>query len=210
MTSIADYTDLVTDVNMQEFFAHSLANALDNQNVQADTDTVHYLVNLLADYARADVLFLQTLDGPTLQPLASLYAEALDAPSAAERIRILRRLGDVALFIAGIFSDSLNRSLVDVDYYIAMGGGAYNELSDCAQISRRIRPFGSIFRELAAKFQAFVDVLGEVTEGTHLSSNSDVLRLYEVWVRTGSERAAKRLRGLGIEPLHGTVSRSRH
>ena len=29
-----------------------------------------------------------------------------------------RRLGDVALFVAGFFTESLSRSLVDVDYYV--------------------------------------------------------------------------------------------
>jgi len=40
----------------------------------------------------------------------------------------MQRLGDTALFIAGVFADSLNRKLVDVDYYVAMGGTAYAQV----------------------------------------------------------------------------------
>ena len=54
-----------------------------------------------------------------------MYSDALEEESGEARNQILRRLGDVALFISGVFSRSLKRRVVDVDYYIAMGGGAY-------------------------------------------------------------------------------------
>ena len=38
------------------------------------------------------------------------------------------------------------------------------------------------------------------------NSDEDVLRLYEIWIRTGSARAARRLRKLGVEPSLFTVS----
>ena len=48
---------------------------------------------------------------------------------------------------------------------------------------------GDVFDELSDKFPAFVDVLGEVSERTALTSNADLLRLYEKWLRTGSRRS---------------------
>ena len=42
------------------------------------------------------------------------------------------------------------------------------------------------------------------------SSDADVLRLYEVWMRTGSKRARRRLRRLGIEPLDAGQRDFRH
>jgi hypothetical protein len=60
--------------------------------------------------------------------------------------------------------------------------------------------FASVFAELAEKFQDFVDVLSEVRDAARGSDDADVLRLYETWLRTGSPRAARLLRRLGIEP----------
>ena len=37
----------------------------------------------------------------------------------------LKQIGDVSLFVSGFFSDSLRRKLVDVDYYVSIGGVAY-------------------------------------------------------------------------------------
>jgi hypothetical protein len=114
------------------------------------------------------------------------------------------------LFISGVFADSLNRKLVDVDYYIAMGGNAYSYLSDSSHNTLRWQVLSEVFEELASKFAVFVDILGEVSENAHFNRDVDVMRLYEVWLRTGSKRAGRRLQRLGIQPLHASVSRRQH
>jgi hypothetical protein len=192
---------LITDMNVREFFRDSVRDALNHQKLDAAEDTVFYVVNLLVYFSRAENLFTATPDGPLLQPLALIYAEAVEARGAQERQAALRRLGDVALLIAGLFSASLSRKLVDVDYYIAMGGSAYGHLADLQRGSNVHRSFCAIFGELAHKFQRFVDVLDEVRDKTHLGSSTDVLRLYEIWLKTGSPRAGERLRQLGIQPV---------
>lgn len=198
---------LVTDVNVREHFRETIHSALSNQKVDAGEDTVYYVVNLLAYFTHAENLFSQTTDGIDLKPLALIYAEAVDAASSEERHAALKRLGDVALLISGLFSSSLNRKVVDVDYYVAMGGSAYGYLSDLSRGTVRARAFGAIFGELSDKFARFVDVLAEVGEQSGLSSQTDIMRLYEIWLRTGSRRAAERLRKLGIEPVRTSIGR---
>ena len=56
-----------------------------------------------------------------------------------------------------------------------------------------------VFGELAAKFQPIVDALGEISDAAKRYSQADVLRLYEVWLKTGSNRARGLLRQLGVE-----------
>jgi hypothetical protein len=57
-----------------------------------------------------------------------------------------------------------------------------------------------LYLELADKFARFVDVLAEVSDKTTPKTEKDLLRLYELWVRTRSERAAKALQEAGILP----------
>lgn len=192
---------LITGMNLTEYFKDSIHAALANQRVRAGEDTVYYVVNLLAYFTRAEKLFQRTEDGVVLQPLAQLYAEAAETPNPEERRHKLRRLGDVALLISGLFAASLNRKVVDVDYYIAMGGAAYGVLCGLDRGTARGRAFGAVFDELSRRFQVFVDVLAEVGERSHLKPGSDTLRLYELWLKTGSPRMAAKLRNLGIEPV---------
>jgi len=194
-------TTLITNTSIKEFFHETVHAAIDNQKLEVSDEAVFYLVNLLATFSRSEDLFEQTADGVQLKPLAELYTRAVSDPRPVERLRQWQRLGDTALFISGLFAESLNRKLVDVDYYIAMGGTAYSSVSDSFRNYYRNVAAQQLFNELTEKFVECVDVLSEVSETTALRSNSDVLRLYEIWLRTGSKRAAGRLRKAGIEPV---------
>jgi hypothetical protein len=172
--------------------------------VAADDHTAYYVVNLLTLFARHESLYDQGKPGPGIQPLALLLAAAADSPHREERNALLRRVGDTSLFVAGFFGDGFARKLIDVDYYIDMGGAAYGRLSDSVRGTSQGRAFGTVFSELAEKFREFVDVLAEIRDSGKAAA-IDVLRLYEIWLRTGSRRAARLLRENGLEP-NGTLN----
>jgi hypothetical protein len=189
--------------SLKEFFRDALHDALSHQHVAVEGETEHYVVNLLTLFSDADALYERapnTIDPRTkLKPLAMMLGEALGAPTQEARFRGLQRLGDVSLFIAGFFSAGFARKLVDVDYHIAMGGQAYGTLAESCAPSRS-RTMRQVFAELATKFQPMVDALNEISESSYRHSDQDRLRLYELWVKTGSERSRKLLRKLGVEP----------
>jgi hypothetical protein len=81
-----------------------------------------------------------------------------------------------------------------------MGGRAYGTLAQ-APFHGAQRVLGSVFAELEDKFQPLVDALTEIGEGAAKSSSRDVLRLYELWHKTGSPRAHRLLLKLGIRPV---------
>jgi hypothetical protein len=193
-------TDRVHAVaSLQEFFKDSVATAMAKQGVAADDHTAYYVVNLLTLFARQETLYDRGKPGPGLQPLALLLAAAAESPHREARNELLRRVGDTSLFVAGFLGDGFARKLIDVDYYIDMGGAAYGRLSDNVRGTREERAFGTVFGELAEKFRDFVDVLADIRDSGKAAA-IDILRLYEVWLRTGSRRAARLLREHGLQP----------
>ena len=188
--------------NLREFFHDSVQKALRNQRVEVDDHTEHYVVNVLTMFARSEELYERTAEGVRLRPLAHMLADAAAAPSSQQRDETLRRLGDVSLFIAGFFAQSFARKLVDVDYHIAMGGRAYGTLADNMRYSMRGQAFATVFLELAKKFQRMVDVLNDVAEMAYQHTDKDILRLYEIWLKTGSPRAFAILQRLGVAPVN--------
>lgn len=193
---------MVTGLGVREYFQDAIQSALSNQQFSASGESVVYLVNLLAGYIRSEKLFEQTRDGFMIKPLALIYGDALAAGSETGRAQSMQRLGDLALFISGLYASSLSRCLVDVDYYISMGGHAYSYLADNPGYSRTQSGLKVVFDELSEKFAGFVDVLAEVSEQSNISANVDILRLYEIWQCTGSSRVGKKLRDLGIDPVN--------
>jgi hypothetical protein len=192
---------LVAVSSLREFFRDAFHAATERQKLEIEEQSEQYVVNLLTMFSRADALYEKTPEGLRIKPLAHMLAESLDAPSAAARQRALQRLGDVSLFIAGFFARSFARKLIDIDYHIAMGGNAYGSLADCMQRSASGRAIGAIYAELAQKFQRLVDALNEVSEMSYVHSDADILRLYEIWMKTGSARAHGLLNRLGVRPV---------
>lgn len=201
---------LQTVRSLEGWFHESLCRAMERQSVGADESTSRYMVNLLTVFSRSENLYEKTVNGIELRSLADMYTEALSADTREERSHLLQRLGDVSLFISGFFSESLSKKLVDVDYYTRMGGTAYGTLSDQPPSTLRERALNHVFRELAEKFLDFTDVLAEVSDMARVFTEKDILRLYELWLRTGSRRALKRLREFGIEPAEGVLSDRSH
>ena len=152
-------------------------------------------------FSRAEALYERTPDGLRIRPLAHMLADALQAPSETARQRGLQRLGDVSLFVAGFFARSFARKLIDVDYHIAMGGSAYSSLADTMPRSRSGRSVAAVYAQLARKFQRLVDALNEVSEMSYRHTDADILRLYEIWLKTGSRRAHGILGELGVRPV---------
>jgi hypothetical protein len=201
---------LVAVSSLREFFRDAFHAASEHQHLHIDEQAEQYVVNLLTMFSRADALYEKTHDGLRIRPLAHMLADALDAPNAAARQRCLQRLGDVSLFIAGFFARSFARKLIDIDYHIAMGGNAYSSLADTMNRTSSGRCVASVYAQLAQKFQRLVDALNEVSEMSYRHSDADILRLYEIWMKTGSPRAHGLLRQLGVQPVSAGGARREH
>jgi hypothetical protein len=195
----------VTPVNnLMEFFRDGFAKALAHQHVSLDEHTSHYVVSLLVLYSRTEASHRDMRPGQRWVSPAELLARASAAASFAQREALLQRLGDISLFVAGFFAQGFERRLVDVDYHIAMGGRAYGTLA-AAPISGSRRTLCSVFGELARKFQPVVDAIAEISDTARVWGPNDVLRLYELWLKTGSRRAQGLLRQLGVAPVQAPL-----
>lgn len=181
----------------QDFFRELVTEALGHQKVTTQPETEFYLVNLLNQFITTDRLYARGPEGEIIdEPLIFLVKQAIENTQPKEQNALFRHIGDVSLYTAGFFQDSLNRKLVDVDYYIDMGGNAYQWVASRSD-ENALKP---LYAELSEKFAVLVDVLAEVSDKTTSRSEKDLLRMYELWLRTKSERAAKALQEAGILP----------
>jgi hypothetical protein len=195
--------------NLREFFREAVHGALLKQHVAVNEQTEQYVVNVLTLVARSEALYETGAAGVRLKPLALMLCDAFEAPSDGLRNQALQRLGDVSLFLAGFFAPGYAAKLVDIDYHIAMGGRAYGALAELTAHGRS-RVLAAVFAELAQKFQPLVDALNEVSESAHRHSDRDILRLYELWLKTGSARCYQLLKRLGVDPTRTASSAFAH
>jgi len=191
---------------LQLYFHERVSDALKHQKIEVDDHVAFYLVNLLSHFTNIENI--QTNEEGAETPLAILFCKA-QAENTEMKARLLKYLGDFSLFISGFFQDSLSRKIVDLDYYVAMGGGAYHQLSSLTGFKKQPELFSMIFSELASRFVQWVDVISEVSEASQMITPSDLLRLYEKFLKTGSDRMRELLTQHGIFANEGWMTKYR-
>jgi len=180
---------MLTTGTLTALFHEMVRAAMDAQHVESSETTECYLVQLLEAFARPGP------GGLLDRPLALEYLEASHLP-AQQRYEKLKHVADTALFITGVFVDSLDRSLVGPDYYAALGRNAYARLSSNPPRAA----LAELFAELARRFPEFVRVLTEISAQEIFRSEQDTLRLYKRWLHTRGRREADLLVRRGIIP----------
>jgi hypothetical protein len=176
--------------NLTEFFRELLQGAMHSQEVRSSEDTEFYLVRLLEGFAHAPQGWFE-------RPLALEYLESFHSP-LAHRYGKLKRVGDTALFVSGLFMESLHRHLVSSDYYMQLGRTAYAHLSVLPGDAGRRQ--GHLFGELAERFADFVRVFAEISFESLFRGDVHTLRVYTRWMYTRSERDTRWLVRHGVIP----------
>lgn len=172
--------------SVESFFTETIDQAIEKRRISAPPLARQYLVSLLNEHLHSqNVNFEGTL--------AEMLLRASQAEKSARR-ELLKRLGDTSLYISGFFGDSLKRKVVDIDYYANMGGMAYSQLAaDYSQEKEAL-----VFEDFSRRFLEYVELLTYISQSAFIQSNQDILRLYERYVRTGSELAKDQLIEKGI------------
>lgn len=192
------------------FFQEVVEDAMKARQVEATDGTTNYLVAMLSDYARPTPEALAPFRSEeTPRPLAFLLDEALHAPDAAERFERLRALGDGVLYSCGFFLDHFEARGLDHRYLYGIGTRAYGSASTMLIVPAGDTPDPppvDIFGELAQRFAVFVDVLNDVADSTIAMGGHNpkaLLKVYERWLKTGSDRLAQALTSHGLVPTRG-------
>jgi hypothetical protein len=183
------------------FFHEVVEDAMKARRVDATERATRYLVALLADYAHPT----ENAESALERPLTLLLDEALRVADPGQRFERLRVLGDGVLYGCGFFGDHFEARGVDAKYLHGLGTRAYGAASSMLRMGQEERE-PNLFEELAGKFAVFVDVVGEVANLTiamGAQSSGGLLRVYERWLKTGSERLASALTSCGVVPTRG-------
>jgi len=186
--------------NLGTFFHDVVDDAMRKKQLAATEAAEYYLVSLLTDFARPDARSCEALE----RPLTLLLDEALHAPGQ-ERFERLRVLGDGVLYVSGFFAPHLETRGVEVRYVTALGARAYDSAGRMLRgTSDETAP--DLFFELAENFGRFAELLTAVAEKLSLSaapSSVGILKMYERWLKTGSDSLGSELLEHGVLPVRG-------
>lgn len=184
----------ISEPSLAAYFQRRLEDCAKEVDPPPQEDTCWYLSQLLDRFGRSEDFFAWEEGRYGLRPLALLYGDASEARDDRERCLLLQQLGDMALFLGALFPLRYERRGIRQDYFIGMGGGAYDYLAENARHGRHV------FAELSAAFATMLELVAQACTSDVVKSNEDILSLYEKWLETRSPLLARQLRALGLEP----------
>ncbi|MFN2329748.1 MAG: hypothetical protein ABR612_12605 [Chromatocurvus sp.] len=183
-----------SEPSLAAYFRRRLADCAQKVDPAPQEDTCWYLSQLLDRFGRSEDFFAWEEGRYGLRPLALLYGDAAEARDDRERCLLLQQLGDMALFLGALFPSRYERRGIRQDYFIGMGGGAYDYLAENARHGRHV------FAELSAAFATMIELVSRACACDAVFSNEDILTLYSQWLETRNPVLESRLRALGVEP----------
>jgi hypothetical protein len=184
-------------ISPQQHFAELLKEACEYRNIQILPASETYLLNMLNFYIDSRNLFSPLIhDESSERPpdtFAELYLTALTLEDPKNRL-YMKILADKALYLSGFFGDSLQKRSVDIDYYMGIGASAYSNLAAWTKEETT----AAVYSTISKKFIDYADLLSYISDKSSLQSEQNILKLYERYVKTGSELARDKLAELGV------------
>ena len=183
----------ITETSLAGYFSKRLTRYARRFRPPPHEDTCWYLGSLLERFGRSEEVFAYQDGQVTLRPLALLYSDAVQADNTRERCLLLQQLGDLALFLGALYPERYTRHGILQDYFVGMGGSAYDYLADNARSNRHI------FAELANTFTRMLEMVANACSRRQRLSTEEVLALYQRWLNTRDPVIENQLRAIGIE-----------
>lgn len=177
---------------LADFFCGRLQEGARELEPRPAEETLWYIGNLLARFGDSAQLFSYDRGETDIRPLALLYRDAMEVDNHYQRCLILRQLGDLALFLGALFPENYARRGISRDYFVGMGGGAYDYLGENARHNR------AVFSELSRRFVRLLDLVAAACGRDRVFDAADILQLFQRWRESGDPQLAAQLQSLGV------------
>lgn len=182
----------------EQHFTEVVREACENRQIKAQPEAHVYLVGLLQFYVDSRNLHRPIQEDGVEKPpdtFAEMYLQAMNSEPGKQR-ELMRTVADRSLYLTGFFADSFQRKIVDIDYYVDIGSAAYSSLHRLTK--KEDSGLSVVFKTFSQRFMDFVEVLNYISEKSLVQADQNVLRLYDRYLRTGSELAREKLTELGV------------
>jgi len=181
--------------NSNQYFQEAVEEAFVERKIKTFPYIKSYLVDILKHYLFVENLYdMEDSSGKkTRSTLAEMLLTAQQL-GVQEKREKLKKLADSSLYISGFFSDSFQRKIIDIDYYVDMGKTAYSELSYNVDEDT----FAQLYKEIARQFIPLVDVLSVISQRASMTDKENILRMMDVYAKTGSPLIEETLAEKGV------------
>lgn len=165
-SSQTESKQIVLESSLQAFFYDQLLEVNQKNLNPLPNETVYYS-SLIMDQFGESQRYFEVEEGKVREKiLGTKLLESSGQPRPVQK-RMLRDIGDTALFMCGYFSDSVNKKLIDLSYYYELGRIAYRRLNSHIP---ELYDYPEFYDLLSEKFQNLAEMIYLVSKKNEAQS----------------------------------------
>jgi len=120
---------IILSGNLQGFFFDGLSELNKKSLCPIPESIIYYSSDVLDKFALSEDFF-ETSDGKVREKILGMKLLEASSYTSQEQKKIYKEIGDTSLILCGYFSESINKKIVDVQYYSKIGRMAYSHLNN--------------------------------------------------------------------------------
>lgn len=167
MVKSVQNTKIIIEDSLQSYFFESLDRFNNSLSIKLPIETIYYSSYVLNKYSISSEYFHSDGDGMREKVLGTGLLEA-SSLSLIERKFKLKDIGDTSLCLLGVFSDSVNKKILNENYYSKIGVTAYRQLNSLEPSFMDVPDF---YHELSNHFSEVVRFLSLFTRDFFKKNN---------------------------------------
>lgn len=177
---------IILSTNLRGFFFEGLSELNKKSLCPIPESVIFYSSDVLDKFALSDDYF-ETSEGKIREKILGMKLLEATQFNRDEQRRVYKEVGDMALLVCGYFSESINKKIVDTQYYSQIGKTAYSHLNN---ISPQFLDIPHFFGIVSTCFESMATLLSILaTKNGRKSVNS----LFEKILRDESMTETEKL-----------------
>jgi hypothetical protein len=162
--------ELVLESSLQVFFYDHLQEFNKKSLNPLPNETIFYSSLVMDTYGVSDKFF-EKVNGKAKEKILGIkLLESSQFPKEKQKL-ILKDIAETSLLICGYFADSLNRKIIDVNYYQDLGMIAYKRLNSFMPSAYDVPSF---YQQMAQCFSDVTLLMSFVSKKSSAESDKDL------------------------------------
>lgn len=120
---------IILSTNLKGFFFEGLSELNKKSLCPVPESVIFYSSDVLDKFALSQDFF-ETSDGKVREKILGMKLLEATQLERDEQKKVYKEVGDMSLMVCGYFSESVNKKLVDTQYYAQLGKMAYSHLNN--------------------------------------------------------------------------------
>jgi hypothetical protein len=131
---------IILSANLKGFFFEGLSEINKKSLCPVPESIIYYSSDVLDKFALSQDFF-ETSEGKVREKILGMKLLKASESNRDEQKKIYKEVGDMSLLVCGYFSESVNKKIVDKEYYAQLGKMAFSHLNNVSPVFLDIPSF---------------------------------------------------------------------